>query len=152
MSTNDNDAFREVLDELERVLLSPLVSGELTTWTETALRAFHAAAPLLRERVEVNHPEELEEIMEDDPELASQVEKMRQADLEILASIERLDKVLSKLFTVAPQVEPNEAPAADVLLRVSEQGIALVVAIRRQEEAMKVWRQEALLRDRGIAD
>jgi hypothetical protein len=152
MVNHDDDQFREVLDELERVLLAPLVSGELASWTETALRAFHAAAPLLRDRVESVHPRELQEIFREDPELATEVDKMKQADLEILAGIDRLEQVLSKFFEVAPNVEPNEAPAADVLARVSEQGIDLIVSIRRQEEAMRVWHQESLLRDRGFGD
>lgn len=152
MVTYENDPFHEVLDELERVLLAPLVAGELPAWTETALRAFHAAAPLLRDRVESDHPLELKEIFQEDPELATEVDKMKQADLEILASLDRLEKHLRKLFQVVPQVEPNEAPAADVLARVSEQGVALIVAIRRQEEAIKVWHQESLMRDRGTGD
>ncbi|MBX3413973.1 MAG: hypothetical protein KF708_14880 [Pirellulales bacterium] len=152
MATQHTDQYREVLDEFERVLLTPLVSGELPGWVENALRAYQAAAPPLRERVEVEHSRELGQIFQEDPELATEVEKMRHTDHELLAALERIGQALGRLCQVAPRVEPNEAPAAEVLGRISEQGIALVIAFRRQEEALRLWHNEALLRDRGAAD
>ena len=152
MATHDTEQYREVLDEFERVLLTPLVSGELPAWTENALRAFQAASPVLRERIEADHPRELKQIFQEDPELATEVEKMKRADHEIVAALDRIGQALERLCRVVPEVEPNEAPAADVLMRLSDQGIALVIAFRRQEEAIKLWHNEALLRDRGAAD
>jgi len=152
MATHDTDQYREVLDEFERVLLTPLVSGELPSWTENAWRAFHALSPVLRERIAEDHPRELRQIFQEDPELATEVEKMQHADREIVAALDRLGQALERLCRVVPEVEPNEAPAADVLTRISDQGVALVIAFRRQEEALKLWHNEALLRDRGAAD
>lgn len=152
MATHDTPPYRDVLDEFERVLLTPLVSGELPSWTENAWRALQALSPVLRARIEADHPRELQQIFQEDPELATEVEKMKHADHEIVAVLDRLGQALERLCRVVPEVEPNEAPAADVLMRISEQGIALVIEVRRQEEALKLWHNEALLRDRGAAD
>lgn len=146
------EQLQDVLGIMERTLLAPVISGELETWAEAARDAVCEAAPVIRECVETLHRSEVKAIRQEDPELSVQATRLAEADAQILLDTERLCAELKELAKVAPQVEPNEGPAAGIAERIGKKGIDLVIAIRRQEEALKAWQHEAMARDRGPVD
>ncbi len=151
MKTHD-ESVATALAELERTLLTPLIPGEVETWAQAAWRAFAVAAPLLQQRIRCVHAEEISQILDDDPELSAQVQRLRETGNQILAAMENLGLKLSRLARITPALEPNEAPAAEIAKRLSQQGIELVVSIRRQDEEIRTWQSESVLRDRGPVD
>lgn len=146
------DGLSSQLADLERCLLTPVVSGELATWCETVRRSFHQAKPAIRKLLNEAHPQELEQILQEDPELSHEIEKLWASASELNARLDMLGGDLEMLPDVAEVNEPNERPIQSVAERISKSGIELVIAIRRQEEAVKTWRHEALARDRGPVD
>jgi hypothetical protein len=146
------EQLQDVLSIMERTLLAPVISGELETWAEAARDAVCEGAPVIRECVELLHRSEIKAIRKEDPELSVQATRLAEADVQILHDMDRLCAELTELAKVAPKVEPNEAPAADIADRISKKGIDLIISVRRQEEAIKAWQHEAMARDRGPVD
>lgn len=143
--------LEECLKRLERSLLTPLISGELETWAQSAHEAFVVAEAVIRGTV-ARHAGEIDQIQADDPDLGTEVEKLRAADAEILKATDRLRDRFDLLIGVAPKIEPAEAPGSALAEKLSEEGIELILEVRRQEEALKTWQYESIARDRGEGD
>lgn len=144
--------FDEVLDGLEQQLETPVVPGELESWTGEAQLAMARLAHALRHRVEDVHDEQLAEIAAEDAELVIRVEALRGEDEALLEEVDRLRSRAAKLNEAAPRAEPNERRLGRGVDAFVEEALAFVIRVRKQEVALRTWYQEAFQRDRGVAD
>lgn len=140
------------LAQLEAALEMPVVPGELSEWTEKANAAANELQELLPNYVRQIHQREFDEIIAQDPSLASRVEDLRAEDREILCEFSAFQQSLHALVGAAETVEPNEARLDPRVERLAMRGLELVIRIRRQEAAASTWLVEAFQRDRGVAD
>jgi hypothetical protein len=140
------------LSRFETQLETPVVPGELTTWLQAAEQTFSQMVPDLRTRIEGRHRELIDEIAEQDQGLLTRVEQLRVADQEILAEAKRQFKMLSPMAEHSETLEPDEGHAARAVERIVDEGLKLVIRIRKQEAAISTWLMEAFDRDRGVAD
>ena len=144
--------FHDVLEGLESALEAPVVPGEMESWIRTVQEAWEPVADRLHIEMEVHHPEQLDEIAKQDDEMLPQVEKLREEDRLIMEQFEEVGQWLTQLVERAPKLEPHEQRADQAVQQLVDNGIDLVVRIRKQESALKTWFVEAFNRDRGIAD
>jgi hypothetical protein len=98
------------------------------------------------------HPRQFAEISDADPALLRQVELLRQEDVEIEQCRERLNQLVLQLAQHVAKFEPDEGRAQPYLKRLTEEGIAFVVRVRKQEVAVETWFAEAFHREHGGGD
>lgn len=146
------EAFEESLKRFETALEAPIVPGELEQWTNGIRETAQTLSEKLRRHLETVHEQECQEIVKEDPEMYRHVKQLKQAGQE---SMQRMDAFLEharKLGRRAPRQEPEEVPIQQELSRLSNEGLALVIHIRKQEIARRTWLQEAFNRVRGDMD
>jgi hypothetical protein len=146
------DELNEVLGKLETALLSPVVSGELESWA----RSVQEAAAALSQRLpaflkSVLHPQ-YAEIAKNDAELLTRVEQMIAEDQNVLLEQDAFQRRASDFAARASQIKKDEAQIAADRAKVEQEGIALVLRIKRQRAAADTWLAEANYRDRGPVD
>jgi len=145
------EAFRAALTELERSLESPLVPGELDDWLTSVLKAFDDLQPVLAAQLG-KHKEVYQEIGEEDQELLSRVDQLADTDAKLAAQVEQLRKKFAAMESQAEEIEPRENRIHDALQNLSDEGLVLVIELRKQEAAIDTWLMEAFQRDRGPVD
>ena len=139
------------LAKLETALLSPVVAGELSTWTHTVQEAAATLAVDLASYLRMVLHVEYEEIGRTDPEMSAQVEKLIRNDRQLLEQMACFHEELHALSDAADHVKKNEGKLAEQRQRVEQAGIALILNIKKQETAATTWLAEAHFRDRGVA-
>ena len=92
-----------------------------------------------------------EEIAKTDPEMSAHVEKLERGDDQLLAQLTQFLEDLHALAEAASHVTRNEGKLAEQRQGVEDAGIALVLAIKKQQAAAATWLDEAHFRDRGVA-
>lgn len=145
---------RELLDALEGFetsLATPVVSGELVEWSEHARGAWARLLPLVRKQLSL-HPEQYDEIAEQDSELFAQIDKLRAEDAVLEESCQGLDQIIERVANLAPLVEPDERKFNEQMNKLQKAGTEFVTRVRKQQVAVQTWYQEAFVRDRGVAD
>jgi hypothetical protein len=147
-----NPQLVEALQVLEKRLETPVVPGELVSWSEEAAAAIEAAGRVLREHIADNHSRQLQEILRQDRGLAARVEQMQQNDVDLVQQLTEIRRLAGELRSSARQVEPDERLAADAHAALVEKGLQWVIAARTQEAAIATWYVEAFDRDRGDVD
>jgi hypothetical protein len=150
---NDPDAvLKESLDAFETSLATPIVSGELDVWADQVRTAWAEAEPLIKRQLTHWHPKQCQEIIEQDPGLATEVEKLGAEDAALEAERACLGRLVAEVSRVAPIVEPDERKVTDGQTRLVDKGIAFVARLKKQQVAVRTWFQEAFNRDRGTVD
>lgn len=143
--------LHQALEDLEALLETPIVPGELPEWCKSAKKgcaAVHAAlTPKLKD-----HEIIYKQIGREDPTLQPRVETMQAEDERLAAEAEYLDDQFVRAAAAADIVEPNEQPAEALAQELADRAIQYVIAIRKQEHAVRTWYIEALERDRGDKD
>lgn len=153
MSENaEEQALNEAVKKLETALLSPVVSGELVSWVQTAQQAAKGLAEPLQRFIKTVLRAEYAEISESDQELQGRVQQMADEDKSILQEHEAFQKDLADLARRAPQVASDEAKLEDSRLGAEKRGVDIILRIKRQQAAIGTWLSEAVLRDRGTVD
>jgi hypothetical protein len=144
--------LNETLARLERVLLAPVLSGELKTWVANVQQAAATfALDWTRYLHSVLHVQ-YAQIAATDPELLTFVEKMKQADQELLEELARFHESLDALARAAAVVERDENKLSGMQKKVEQAGIDLILKIKKQRAAAATWLTEAVYRDRGVVD
>ncbi len=149
--TNDEN-LKSKLSRFENHLETPFVAGELIEWVHAAERVFADVLPALRTQINSRHPKLIEEIVEQDPGQLSCAEHFQGEDQKLLKEAERQSKVVSLLASRGDELEPDEALTSEVVGSIVDEGLELVIRIRKQEAAIDTWLMEAFDRDRGVAD
>jgi hypothetical protein len=146
-----NDQFVKALEDFETSLQTPLMSGELTDWVTTVQRECEHVGELLRGDVQREHAALYATISREEPELSSQVEKLRETD-EQLSTVDfgKVQLSLKQLLDCAQSVEQDEKKASLLSANVVKQAVAFVINARTQETAIATWFNEAFNRDSGI--
>jgi len=147
----DVDRLTAALTGFETALVTPLVSGELLDWSGAVGKAWEELQAAWREHPQ-RHESQYTEMSEVDQEIFRHVERLRNEDNAITAEIVAVDAEISRLDRKTPAAERDHLRAEESRQKVVDQGIALVVRIRKQEIALKTWFVEAFNRDRGSVD
>jgi hypothetical protein len=153
MTTNntDND-LRGALETFETSLATPIVSGELTVWSDHVRAAWTRLLPLVRKQLTKLHPKQYDEITGQDPELFAQIDKLKAEDAALDECSRGLDQTTERVAKLAPLVEPDERKFSEHMAHLQKHGTEFVARVRKQQVAVQTWYQEAFVRDRGVAD
>lgn len=146
------DEFKSALDAFETSLATPIVSGELSDWLEATQNTWAEAASQITDRIEKQHPPQFEAIGKQDMELLPTVERLQAEDTAIASDLAAYHHGISRYAEQIPKLEPNEEKAQHYIKKLIDEGIALIVRVRKQEVAIQTWYIEAFNRDRGPVD
>jgi hypothetical protein len=145
-------ALNEALSKLETALLTPVVSGELGSWAAAVEKAFRGLSQSLLPFLEsVLHPQ-YAEIARTDSELLPRVQQLIADDRQVLAEQATFGARLSDFVRRAGQIKKHESRVAAEREQLEQEGISLILKIRKQRAAADTWLGEALYRDRGPVD
>ncbi len=144
--------LNEALSKLETALLTPVVAGELESWARTA----QDAATLLAERLpaflkSVLHPQ-CAEIAKSDSELLTRVEQLVAEDQKVALEQDAFRTHLNDFAKLASQIKKDEARATAERTKLEQEGIEMILRIKRQRAAASTWLAEANYRDQGPVD
>jgi hypothetical protein len=142
----------EALGKLETALLTPVVSGELESWAKSVEESAASLARLLPDYYRsVQHPQ-YAEIAKTDAELLTRVEQMIAEDQNVLLEQDAFWQRTKDFAKKASQIKKDEAQIAADRAKLEQEGIQLVLRIKRQRAAADTWLAEANYRDRGPVD
>jgi hypothetical protein len=144
--------LEDALNNLQQAIHVPVVSGELIDWLQLSVDGLKRVNILVEREVGASHRELFAQIIEDDPELSQQVEKLQDEDHAILEQANGLTAMGHKLQQIGDGIEPHESQLAPAVDRFVHDCEGLFMRIRKQEVAISTWLQEALERDRGTGD
>jgi len=140
------------LDGLEASVETPLVPGEFERWIDEGESAWQRLQTALAWLIATRHPEEYAEIGQEDEELICRVDQMRQEDVGIEHQAAELERRIPMLKATITCFEPDEAKLKPKVDMFVSETLALVIRIRKQEQAVRTWLGEAFNRDRGTVD
>lgn len=147
------DSFKKALEDFETSLVRPVVSGELTEWVTSAVRAHQDLGRLLREEVQFAHASLYATILRQDADLTSRVAELQATDEQLLnIEIDKLALSLSQLRDRARSSEQDELKAEFHRVELVRQGLEFVISARTQETAIRTWFSEAFNRDCGTGE
>ena len=155
ITSNDQSQspFIESLKNFETTLETPIISGELMNWAETAKQACEGMGEILCNGLQDKHAELFARILKEDDEMGSRVESLRAIDKELRnADLVNVQRSLNLVLQRASEVEPDESKLTEQLDKTVEQALAFVIKARTQETAISTWFMEAFNRDRGVGD
>jgi hypothetical protein len=140
------------LERFENCLITPVMSGELVSWTNEVQSAWAGCVAQVRMHLSELHPRQYKQISKEDPELLPRTEKLQQQDEALDEECEEFDRTLRRFAEHSPTFEPDEEKIAKHVQALIGDGIELVTNVRKQEAAVQTWFIEAFTRDRGVAD
>jgi hypothetical protein len=137
---------------VETALLTPVVSGELESWARSVQEATEGLSQRLPAYLKsVLHPQ-YAEIAKSDPELLTRVEQLVAEDQNVMLEQGAFRKRATEFAGRASQIKKDEVQVASERTKLEQEGIALVLRIKRQRAAADTWLAEANYRDRGPVD
>lgn len=151
-SENSELCLKSELSRFETQLETPVVPGELPVWLQAVEQALSTLIPDLRTCIDNRHRATIEEIAKQDQELLTRVEQLKSEDRAILQEAERQVALVSSLAEQGDKLEPDEGHVAQAVRKIVDEGLQLVIRIRKQEAAISTWFMEAFDRDSGVAD
>src|SRR5262245_45482373 len=113
MSQEQEHRLRDALTALETALHTPVIAGELKDWVEAVRKAFDAATAELHAQLRQGHRQQFANILQQDLEMARQVELLKEEDRAILQQVVELGRELDGLAAVAGAVGQQEGTARD---------------------------------------
>jgi len=144
--------LNEALSRLETALLSPVVSGEVESWARSVQEATSELSRRLPSYVQsVLHPQ-FAEIAKNDAELMTRVQQLIAEDQNVILDQNSFEKRVADFVQRSSQIKKDEAQTATERTKLEQEGIALVLTIKRQRAAADTWMAEANYRDRGPVD
>jgi hypothetical protein len=151
-SIDSEAAFKTALDEFERSLVRPIISGELPAWVQEVQEAWREAAGQIHYQIKHLHPRQYEEIAQQDPELLPRIDLLKIEDTGIEEQREKINQSVVRIAEHVPKLEPDEEKAQKYTKTLVDDGLAFVARIRKQVVAVQTWYIEAFNRDRGAVD
>lgn len=146
------DPLREELERLETALDTPPVPGELASWATMIRKSFDAASGAIVSQIQSVHPEQIEEIEGQDPELLARTKQLREDDHSNQEWCNRLSQAFADFEAKAKRAGADEKQVMEQQQALLEDGLQFVTHVRKQETALRSWLQEAFQRDTGLAD
>jgi hypothetical protein len=147
----EKQVFR-LLEQLERSVYVPLVSGEAARWLESVTAAAQAAQSTICEYYRQVHSQLFKQMAELDPEQFPRFQKLEEEDEAICASLQETVELATKLNTAADLAELDERLLSKATKELADRVIAVVLRARKHETEISTWHVEALVRDRGAVD
>jgi hypothetical protein len=148
----ENKALDEALCQLEYVLESPIVEGELPTWADELREAANRLGAQLSGEVRAQHEEQFQRIRKEDTDLLRRIEQLKLEDEALRKLHDEFSRGVDMLHDRAVRVEPHEGKLEPVVSKLVDAGLQLVIRIRKQERALMTWLVESFNRDRGVGD
>ena len=146
------EPLTDPLQRLETALDTPPVPGELRTWASTLRKTFAETTHQILEHIEHVHPEQFEEIEQENSELLARVTGLREEDCKNREWCRSLEHQFAELEANAARAGADEKQAMDQQQKLLEEGLRFVMNVRRQETAIRTWIEEAFDRDTGLGD
>jgi hypothetical protein len=146
------EPLREELERLETALDSPQVPGELLGWATMVRKNFDEAAKAILRQIESVHPDQLQEIEGQDPELLARTRQLREDDRSHQGWCRRLSAAFADFEAKATRAGADEKQVVEQQQALLEEGLRFVTHVRKQETAIRSWLQEAFERDTGQGD
>jgi hypothetical protein len=144
--------LNDALARLETALLAPVVSGELESWARTVQESTAVLSQRLPNFLHsVLHPQ-YADIAKTDGELLARVQQLIAEDQNLILEQHAFEQRASDFVKRASLIKKDEAQAAGERTKLEQEGIALVLRIKRQRAAADTWLTEANYRDRGPVD
>jgi len=147
-----SDDLKTSLTTFETSLLTPTVSGELSSWLEQVQKTWEEASAQIHYHLKHLHPRQYEEIAKQDPELLPRLDQLRAEDDSIEQQRSQLSQSIGRVGQHAPKLEPDEEKAQKYVTSVVDGGTAFLIQVRKQEVAVQTWYVEAFNRDGGAVD
>jgi hypothetical protein len=151
-SISSDGAFKAAIDELERCLVTPILSGELAAWVGEAQEAWREAAGQVHFQLKHLHPNQYEEIAKQDPALFPRIDLLKLEDAAIDEQRDQINQSVVHLAQHIPKLEPDEEKAQKLTISLVDDGLAFVARVRKQVVAVQTWYIEAFNRDGGAVD
>jgi hypothetical protein len=153
MSTSKNlDSTAESLVHLEEHLELPYVSGELQDWSDRLCEVLADASQEVRAAVASQHSKSYDTIVKSHSNLGKQVDKLRSEEPELLAALGSFEQSaqsfassIDETLLAGKQFQPKRE-------QLIQEGLALILRLRRHRAAIATWLSEALQRDNGVGD
>jgi hypothetical protein len=133
-------------------LETPVVPGELVAWADAVQQAYRQLGLDLRLEIDENHPGDFAQIGSEDSDLLRRVEQLLEEDDHLLACSQLFSTRLQRLCGASERAEPHEGKLDELVAEIVAEGLALVIRIRKQQQALKTWLMESFQRDTGIGD
>lgn len=143
----------DTLSTVEQSLLSPLVGGEIAAWSKNVEQASATLSMDLTAFLRTVLHVQYAEIAKNAPELSRQLEKLTETDSVLIEQTAQFLEQLHKFAEIIDIADPQkrETKLEPHRQKVVESGLALILAIRKQQAASNTWFEEAQLRDIGNA-
>lgn len=151
MNQTTNNELMDSLATLEMSLETPVVPGESETWLQQVEQVFGKVEAAFQDR-QADHRRQFTEIADTDAGLLRRVEQMKEQDQVLVGQFADFRQLLSTQSQFAASGELEAGRTGPSLEKISALGLALVIAVRKQELAIATWLSEALERDRGVVD
>lgn len=151
-SASEPTPLHQALTQLETALLTPVVSGELAPWVRDVREAARRAGEELKTYLGSTQREQYLEMAKADSELLSRIEQLAEDDSTLLTELAEFEKNGGKLQELVNADRRHESRPEDHRAELEQQGLALILAVRKHQVATETWLSEAFYRDRGIVD
>lgn len=143
--------FQAALDAAAEQFAAPTEPERPVLWVTRCESALDELMSRLHEELEV-HQAEYAQIEENDLGLEPKLNEMRGEDGVIVEEGNQLVQRVAALRQRMSNGDTDEAAWEVELTQLSEQGLAWISRVRRQELAVRTWLVEAFTRDRGEGD
>lgn len=140
------------LQEFERSLGTPVVSGELMNWLQNLQRTSSEAARQILRQLEHEHPPIVDRIQARRPELTPQMDQLERREQQLREALEQFSGRLQSLTRQARLSEGDDEAITDFLDELVTDGLEIVVEARRQETVLATWYLESFERVNGGGD
>lgn len=151
-TTQIDPSLQTTMGELETALLTPIVSGELLSWVETVQEAAATFGTDWMRCVRTTLHPMYKEIAKSDNDLLTKVEQMRQAEEKLFEDLAQFQERLASMKHLAEIAGLEEGRIEERRQTIENEGMDLILRIKRQQAATATWLAEAQYRDRGVGD
>lgn len=151
-TTKKLDALTESLEQLEKHLELPYISGELHDWSEQTGQLLQEATTLVRSAIHSEHGRAYEAIVKNHPNLRQEVENLRKEEPSILAALEAVQQLVEPFTTSIDETVLAGQQFQPKREQLVQEGLAAILRVRRHRAAIETWLSEALQRDNGVGD
>jgi hypothetical protein len=139
------------LGQIEMCLESVVIPGELESWASALCEACAAEGPLLKRELE-SHRRQLAKVTAADANFAQRALQLQQEDAAILQAFDEFERKAGRLHERACLAGSHEDKFEEGLKDIIDDGLALVIRVRKQERALTTWCSESMQRENGVGD
>jgi hypothetical protein len=152
MSTHiEQTEFDKTLQAFESQLATPLVPGEVLQWSSSTGNVTEKLRRVLETR-RADYDSQLKDIAAQDAEMFRRVEQLQLLKDDVFKRFEQLDRLIVAIKKPVDIDEDREAKMRPAIEKLSADGLALAIDVRKLDREIATWYVEAFQRDRGVVD